>query len=504
MSRPETCHRIKGHRRATSCYDFDFLTHTTETADSRQTENKTVLSIPAPQSNLDYFEYFQLPRPADDSEKSVVVDCLEHDREDRKRKDLGLKFSASLRILTENNDPQELVCESPKSLQSQRRLAKIQVKYGTDLGKIEEDAHEASLANSRNSIVLKHSAQKALARIVRGSGSGKKDFAEIYEVPENKLILEEFDVSREEKENQPSNNRLDQQTTKAIIIQQKPNPLAKVSTLQTLAAKGRQDSKPMPINTPLGVGGFFLPLGYQSSTHTPQTAARQTQAKLHTGSSHSSGFAERRNQFRGLQEASGRGCLTSTLQRLHNERGRRQLSISEKGHGDSRDSKSKTPLRSKSKNDPPLLFESVSPLACARTGSSQSVLGKFRPKKVARRGNSTSSIPKTENLKHKVLKKSPSNAEHYNRTQDQPKPDLHHPANLESMLSSQQSLIRQLTTRVNALELENQLIANHHLMLQKENSLLRTEIESACAVERSYHEQLDGIGRRVSKMLEVR
>lgn len=502
MNRPEARNRIKGHRRATSCYDFDFLAHGADSAEGRQQESKKVLSVPAAQTKLDYFEYFQLPRPAEESEKSIVVDCLENDRGDRQRKDLGLKFSASLRILTETGGPEEQVCESPKSLQSQRRLAKIQVKYGTDLGKIEEDAHEASLANSRNSIVLKHSAQKTLARIVRGSGSGKKDFAEFYEVPENKLILEEFDVSREEKENLPANAAYGQPGSKAIIIQQKPKPLAKASAFHAIAAKAKQEAKPMPINTPLGVGGFFLPLGYQNSPSSQQAAPKP---RPHPNSSNSSSFADKRAHSKGLLDNSGRSGLTNTLQRLHNERGRRQLSISEKGHGDSRDSKSKTPTRSKSKNEPPMLFESISPLGCARTGSSQSILEKFKSKKAARRGNSISTFPRNEAAAQKPLKKSPSNAEYPKRdAQERSRPEPGCPRDLESMLFSQKSLIRQLASRVNALELESQLIANHHSKLRKENALLRTEIESASSIERGYHEQLDSVCSRVSKMLEVR
>ena len=502
----------RGHRRATSCYDFDFLSNASDSTTLPQKDSpKESLRIPIDQQKLDYFEYFKFSRPSSESEKSVLVDCLDDDRDEKARKELGLKFTASLRMINENGDQDDqVVCESPKNTKKQRIIAKIQVKYGTDLGRIDEDAHEASLANSRNSIAFKHSAQKTLAKIVRGSGSGRKDFGEIYEIEENKLILEEFDLSREEKENkEPNSNFIEKKTNKAIIVQQKNNFINRDNNQQQLSVKikPKENPKPMPVENVLGVGGFFLPLGFQA----PNTSKNQFTDKNNHSSS--SNILEKTGRLK--KDTSTRNYMTLTLQRLHKERGRSQKSISDLSRGDSKDSKkSRTPTQSRVKLDDPFQFDFKSPVVSLRPKTTQSIYDKLKLNGTGRRGNSIN-IPSNQTdlkraLVHNLLKKSSSNtmkvnpntlksASERNKVLDNGQEN-----GISILLAKQNELLIQLSSRLELLKGENSLVANMQARLLRDNRRIKIEMDMALSLEKGYQEQLDILNRRLGGCILAR
>lgn len=274
----DTKRQARGHRRAASCYNFHFeelgVVRDSPGDENRQKplsqksfcpssnicdKNTTIPSRDKDSSSssfgktdlpdFDFFDYFSKnnhPSLRDSvGETSVIVEELDQCDVDRMKKGLGLKYGAAGgRVLRERRDfendenrPQNQqqseqvgrqmqICESPKSdakRESSNRIMKIQVKYISELGRIEEDAHEMSLANSRNSLTLKNSAQKTLARIVRCSGSGIKLLQE-QSNPEN-LILEEFSVDDgANKENKsPALNINSPKDSKIALIMQKRN-----------------------------------------------------------------------------------------------------------------------------------------------------------------------------------------------------------------------------------------------------------------------------------------
>lgn len=271
--------KSRGHRRAASCYNFHFneLGITTDSAGDSAGQQPLSQKSFCPSASVfeknatpttrdgdslssglrkneledfDFFDYFSKnnhPTLRDSvGETSVIVEELDQGEVDRLKRGLGLKYGGGgARVLRERkgfeNEPETSqngskidrfgrlmeICESPKSdakKEASSRIMKIQVKYISELGKIEEDVHEMSLANSRNSLTLKNSAQKTLARIVRCSGSGMKMFQE-QSGPEN-LILEEFSIDDgANKENMyPTVNKL---TPKAQV----PVPFTHKTTL---------------------------------------------------------------------------------------------------------------------------------------------------------------------------------------------------------------------------------------------------------------------------------
>lgn len=194
----------RGHRRAASCYNLDFDNIDNEKKPQQDLMKTNGTSSCQSLESFDFFEYFAKPKYEGGGEKSIILDTIESSTLQKQRKELGLKFSSINRVLKDfekspaqkgRSSTREAECfDSPKSTQSRERLQKIQVKYVTDLQRIDEDLHEFSLANSRNSLNLKNSAQKALARIVRASGSGRKILGDI-PVCSN-LILEEFELEK--------------------------------------------------------------------------------------------------------------------------------------------------------------------------------------------------------------------------------------------------------------------------------------------------------------------
>ena len=118
-----------------------------------------------------------------DSGKKIIVESLEADFYDEDKNELGLKFSRlkqrtakTMRLLCPQ-DLDNLDCyplgESPSVMDVKVRLDKIKEKYDGSLQKIEEDAHEMSLAQSRNSMVLRNSSKEGIKSV----GVGKSSFA---------------------------------------------------------------------------------------------------------------------------------------------------------------------------------------------------------------------------------------------------------------------------------------------------------------------------------------
>ena len=613
------------HRRAASCYDFDFnnlgATKTEETEGMQPAQATTFQQTDISESekeSFDVFQYFRMPKHESVNEKSVFVESIEGDQEVRQKKGLGLKFATNTgpRVLIEkksngvssslSRDDSELNdklvegFESPKSGQSKEKIQRIQVKYVTDLQRIDEDAHEISLANSRNSLVLKNSAQKTLARIVRASGSGRKYITD--NIVHDNLILEEFDIFRgdlEDKENIKKDNNRGSPGKKLIGSNYKKTPVwandpillikqtsAWDNSMPAIAEISQPSStraaiKDTKINSSSSRTGsktgedppqkesfsrqgnhissheenarsflqnstlptslsksFFLAKAFQCSTKSimngSQLCANQS------SSSNSQQLIEKGNKLisRAKNDLGSRNCLKTTLQRLYNERGKKDGSVSltstnpaqpsrpvpvrhsvlqkeckDSTHMPKKEGRPKSrPSRGSDVSDSKSLLKSGQRKNVSETLGDQNlqemINQKFHPKK---RSASISAQPCKM-----TLTKSQSTTKNFGlgtytqgRLSDL---QMEIPGDqvlitfpeMQSLVKQQSMILTQLRVRLSAVENENKIITSRYSRLKQENHRLQLEVTSLVALGLGNSNSLKSLTSRVENFANMR
>jgi hypothetical protein len=547
----------RGHRRAASCYNLDF-----DSIDVEKKQNLDQTKTSGPSScqsleNFDFFEFFAKPKYDSGEEKSVILDAIESSTDQKQRKELGLKFSSINRVLKEcEKSPRQQgrgsarlaeCCESPKSAQSRERLQKIQVKYVADLQRIDEDLHEFSLANSRNSLNLKNSAQKALARIVRASGSGRKVLGEI-PVCSN-LILEEFELEKTKDgietdicENKNLSNYHKKQriaveernlngelskvivskSTKSVNLQNSnpschteiihgENPYQKdiefdsISSLQKSSSAlldsnlGKESNK-TPRNPKMN---YFM----NSNFHKGAKEATHHDASGPNNQScdSSSQVLDKSSKFlaRQKEEAAGKSCLKTTLQRLYNERNRKSnnnpgikniinLNLTKQmAQNNSRDrttSRPHTPTIAKTDSRVTTINlnqrgsdNSSSRSALRHTKRrmpSEICLEKLKencPDEKQKRRSASISLKQSNN----PLPKSTSVSSGVKKQLQVSEVQDCSVIELKKIISTQQATLSHLKTKVQLLETENKSIHNRYFKLKQENKRLQQDLSTA-------------------------
>jgi hypothetical protein len=572
----------RGHRRAASCYNLDFESSDGERQTSNEHTKKSDPSSCQTLDNFDFFEYFAKPQCDSGGEKSIILDAIESSSDQKQRKELGLKFSSINRVLKEiEKSPSQKAkgamklvecCESPKSAQSRERLQKIQVKYVTDLQKIEEDLHEFSLANSRNSLNLKNSAQKALARIVRASGSGRKMLSEI-PICSN-LILEEFELERtkdgidvDSKENRNNENK--QNNGKITIEERNLNgDLSKVILAKSTVSMSLHNSNPschagaegrdtfprkdQPSESLLALqnssSGIMDPNYYTESSKTPRnpkmtyfmssnfqnsskTLNSQALSAINNQSSDtSSQLIDKGSKLisRSKAEPSGRNGLKTTLQRLYNERNRKNtanpgiknvinLNLTKQiAQNNSRERPRSRPLTPTiAKADPKMQASNLQPRGSdnstslsgikhtKRRNPSEISLEKQKenlsdPKQKRRSASinlkqSDSSIPKSTSV-NLCMKRQGQSSE----------PKDHSVSELKKIISAQQAALSHLKSKVQTLETENKSINGRYFHLKQENKRLLHELSTAMLTNTVSNRGYKNISMKTESLMCIR
>lgn len=574
--------RARGHRRAASCYNLDF---DNLVADQSRPSDQSETVKPQSVGNLDGFDYiasFLKPKERESEEPSIIVDAIESTTELKQRKELGLKFSSAKTAIVETQNKAKkksgsslrmVECgESPKSAQSRDRIQKIQVKYVTDLQKIDEDMHEMSLANSRNSLGLKNSAQKTLARIVRASGSGRKVLSEVSAY--DNLILEEFEVENtregnevevsasrkieygDEKENIPTydvimeteSDQLDSikgpssfkpksytimnyQKRNLITVEPSVEMLKNESNLANKSNYSDNPEKPWDetIKSPCETKrSYFLSNNFQNSSKTLNS--QFIGATNNQSSDCSIHLIEKGNKLmiKSKAEANSRNCLKSTLQRLYNERQKKQSSsaaaknllasnvgrTSVNNHSQERQkSRPHTPTITASGSRAAIL--NYRPRATEVSGArsncrsskrrTPSDIGIERTKEikkdsqVKRRSCSISLQPNNP-----TLQKSASGTVGVNRRA--PSIDVKEGSliDLKNIISAQQMTLTHLRSRVQTLESENKLVNKKYFSLKQENKRLQQELTSAIAASMSNARAFKAATSKTDRVISIR
>lgn len=549
----------RGHRRAASCYNLDFDNMTLEKSKPLENIQSNKAVSDADLDSFDFLECFLKPKEKLSEEPSIILDVIETSTELKQRKELGLKFSSVNRVIIENQKKDKRksssslrmveCCDSPKSAQSRDRIQKIQVKYVTNLQKIEEDIHEMSLANSRNSLALKNSAQKALARIVRASGSGLKVIPDVSAY--DNLILEEFDIDNtkdniegdasatrkidygDEKENifmqqGPNTSQIEKldiikgpssfkPRNYTVINHQKPSvipeePLSELlkneSQITNKSGDSHNRSKPLDdiIKSPCDTKrSYFLSNNFQNSSKTLNSQAmgitnnQSSDCSIH--------LIEKGNMLinKSKAEANSRNCLKTTLQRLYNERHKKQsTSIAAKNLLTSQISKNSvhnhSQDRQRSRQHTPTITASVSRTAIANyqprvtegSGSrsarrsckrrTPSDIGMDRSKDVKKESQvKRRSCSINVQSANPALPKSASGTLGINKRTTSIDVKDGTLGDLKNIISAQQLTLTHLRSRVQNLENENKSVNKKYFSLKQENKRLQQELTSAIA-----------------------
>jgi hypothetical protein len=628
------------HRRAASCYDFDFNTvgaeKTEEPVPAKQTRTFEDEAIDSTEV-IKLLDIFCNPNKHIGDETSIVVDSIEGELECRQKKGLGLKFATnSMRILVErktdngsSQDESELRdrmpenYESPKSAQSKERIQRIQVKYVADLQKIDEDAHEVSLANSRNSLVLKNSAQKTLARIVRASGSGRKHTSDNFCY--DNLILEEFDVLRgdfEDKENIRKDDNKFHGQNKGISGSHKKksptwsnDPILQIASpwdnsmptiketivhsssyssqeatknSKEVAAAKRQPRKTadqpvtpkiIAVSTPAhqpSKGGdqtsltpktgfqtglpaslsksFFLSKAFQTSAKSLTSAGYNNANQSSSGNSQQ--LIEKGNKLinKAKTDFGSRNCLKSTLQRLYNQRGRKEPNVtSSQLTAPAHSAFSQQSAKNTARPWGPGKITSIQPRECrdlthvpgkegrpksrpsrgSEVSDSKSLLKSSKRRNVSEVLCDSSTLQEAFNKCAKQVKKRSSSisahpakptltkSQSATRTLNPPKPqqpkkkeeilfegieDLKNMTNaeLQNIVKNQNTILNQLACRVTIAEQESRNITERYSLLRQENQRLQLELASLVSLGLNNSNNLKSLASRVESSINMR